>query len=216
MEPDLIASRRHTAIVTAIFVAIAVAGFVSTHGRAIRANAQSRLSLYVSVIVLQWLLLRYVIAGMRRYGKSLFAFVRWNVLDALLGIGLFFLLGWMLPILRRALGDRVNHTDALLPRGHLEVVLWVLVALTAGVCEELVFRGYLLEQYSRLAGSRTAAAILQAVLFGISHGYQGWESMVTISVFGAIAAAAVVARRNVMPMIVAHALTDLSAAFLRH
>lgn len=51
--------------------------------------------------------------------------------------------------------------------------LWIVMALSAGFCEELIFRGYLQRQISDLTDSAVAAVLLQALLFGLAHGYQG-------------------------------------------
>ncbi len=39
---------------------------------------------------------------------------------------------------------------ALAPRTGLELLLWIVLSITAGFCEELVFRGYFLRQFSSL------------------------------------------------------------------
>jgi membrane protease YdiL (CAAX protease family) len=47
----------------------------------------------------------------------------------------------------------------------------VVPPLTAGVCEELVWRGYLLTRFERLLRGRVwVAVLLQALLFGLWHG----------------------------------------------
>ncbi len=59
------------------------------------------------------------------------------------------------------------------PVGLLEIVLAVCVAISAGVCEEIVFCGYLQRQFRALSGSAVIAVLLQAMVFGASHAYQG-------------------------------------------
>ncbi|HEX8170800.1 MAG TPA: type II CAAX endopeptidase family protein [Thermoanaerobaculia bacterium] len=221
MEPP-IASRKHTLIVTAIFVLIAAAGFLNSRHVAAAASASSRLPFYLSAIVLQWLLLRYLVFGVRRAGFSLLRVAgltgrtpRALALDVLLGGAVFFALRLLLRFVASALGGYDDHAAAILPRGRLESLVWIAVAITAGICEELTFRGYLQEQYARLSGSRLAGAAAQAVLFGLSHGYQGWKPCVVITTFGLGAAGVTLARRSVLPMIVAHAVTDLVSGLTR-
>ncbi|RME24946.1 MAG: CPBP family intramembrane metalloprotease, partial [Candidatus Zixiibacteriota bacterium] len=61
-------------------------------------------------------------------------------------------------------------------------VIWILVALTAGFCEEVAFRGYLMTRL-RLLGkfdSWLIPVIVSAVLFGICHAYQGIPNMIVL------------------------------------
>ncbi len=51
---------------------------------------------------------------------------------------------------------------------------WVLVGLTAGICEEILFRGFLLH-YLRVGMNLTLALAVAALIFGLQHLYQGSE-----------------------------------------
>jgi len=72
---------------------------------------------------------------------------------------------------------RSGSSGFLNPRGATEVTLWVIMSMTAGFCEELVFRGYLQKQCLALTGSVTLAVLIQGVLFGAAHWYQGFGMM---------------------------------------
>ena len=92
--------------------------------------------------------------------------------------------------------------------------LWiVLVAwLTAGLGEELLFRGFLLDRLMRLRGMRGRkwpAAIIQAAIFGLPHLYQGWGGvLVTASVGLFLAWLRFANRGNLWACILAHAAVD--------
>src|SRR6185369_501622 len=94
--------------------------------------------------------------------------------DAALGLALWVVwtvlsLGW-----DRLQGpDQAASMQSFLPRGGLESLLWIALSLSAGFCEEFVFRGYVQRQFEALTHNRWIALCLQAALFGISHGYQG-------------------------------------------
>jgi hypothetical protein len=68
-----------------------------------------------------------------------------------------------------------------------EIFLWLLVSLSAGFCEELVFRGYLQRQFHAATGNVVVAVALQAIVFGLVHTYQGWKPVLVITVLGATA-----------------------------
>ena len=93
-------------------------------------------------------------------------------------------------------------------------VLWiVLVAwLTAGVGEELLYRGFLMDRLMRLRGMRgrkVPAAIIQAALFGLPHLYQGWGGVLVTATIGLFLAWLRFANRgNLWACIIAHAAVD--------
>ena len=96
----------------------------------------------------------------------------------------------------------------------LTFALWiVLVAwLAAGIGEELLFRGFLLDRLMRLRGMRGRkwpAAIIQAAIFGLPHLYQGWGGvLVTASVGLFLAWLRFANRGNLWACILAHAAVD--------
>ena len=59
------------------------------------------------------------------------------------------------------------------PHSPLEATVYFFLAMTAGYCEELIFRGYLMQQFGLRTSSKTMGILLQAVVFGLAHGYQG-------------------------------------------
>lgn len=63
-----------------------------------------------------------------------------------------------------------------LPRTSLERWLFALMCVTVGICEELIFRGFLIQYMHALpfAFGWGVSIVLAAIVFGIDHGYQGW------------------------------------------
>ena len=102
----------------------------------------------------------------------------------------------------------------LLPRGWLEVGLWIGLSLSAAFCEELTFRGYFQIQFGAFTRSPAAGLVLQALLFGVAHAYQGPRSVILIALYGALFGAVALWRRSLRPGMVAHALTDLVLGLL--
>jgi membrane protease YdiL (CAAX protease family) len=66
-----------------------------------------------------------------------------------------------------------SPVQSMLPVTRPEMLAWIILAGSAGISEELAFRGYFQRQLRAMTGSVAAALGLQAVLFGVSHGYQG-------------------------------------------
>jgi len=93
----------------------------------------------------------------------------------------------------------------------IEIILWILLSLTAGFAEEIVYRGYLQRQFMALTGSVWLALVMQAIVFGASHGYQGLAACLRITIFGVLFGVMAVWFRRLRPGIIAHALTDIIA-----
>ena len=93
--------------------------------------------------------------------------------------------------------------------------MWiVLVAIfAAGIGEELLWRGFLMDRLERLPGlSGHAWAIIgiQAVLFGLPHLYQGWGGVIITGVVGLFFGWLRYNRRgNLWTLIIAHILVDV-------
>jgi membrane protease YdiL (CAAX protease family) len=83
----------------------------------------------------------------------------------------------------------------------------LVLPLTAGVCEELVWRGYLLTRFERLLRGRVwAAVLLQALLFGLWHGPSPFLPFSVLA--GAVAGALYARTRRLVPLVVSHWLGD--------
>jgi membrane protease YdiL (CAAX protease family) len=83
---------------------------------------------------------------------------------------------------------------------------------TAAFGEELLFRGFLITRLAALLGkSRTVnivAIVIQALLFGIAHAFQGPTGMLTALTIGLVFGVAYVRSRSLWPIIIAHGLID--------
>jgi membrane protease YdiL (CAAX protease family) len=99
---------------------------------------------------------------------------------------------------------------ALLPRTPAERRMFVAVALTAGVAEEVVFRGFLLVYLTdALAVPLGAAMVVSAALFGLAHSYQGAVGVLLTGVAGYWLAGMYVLTGSLLLPVVVHALVDL-------
>jgi membrane protease YdiL (CAAX protease family) len=102
----------------------------------------------------------------------------------------------------------------MLPNTRIELIAWVFVSMTGGFCEEVIFRGYLQRQFFTFTNSIAIGIVIQAVVFGLSHGYQGWKLMSLIAFYGACFGVLARWRRSLRPGIIGHALQDIAGGFL--
>jgi membrane protease YdiL (CAAX protease family) len=210
----------HTGIVLA-FLAGGIFLGTSTHGpSAAGADDHGGIPLYLSVIGFEWVFFGLTWLGTRKRAtlRELMG-ARWSgwlafVRNVLITIAFWAVwentdkaIGWLLHS-----GEPAN-VSAMLPRTTAEMLVWILLSTSAGICEEFVYRGYLQRQFTALTRSATAGVLLQAVVFGVSHGYQGWKKVVTISVLGVLYGVLFQWRQTIIPGMVSHAWSDIIGAW---
>jgi membrane protease YdiL (CAAX protease family) len=217
-----IAAPLHTVIVLAVEAALAY----SAHLRTAQMHAvdhAGRLRMYERTMLVEWLVLALVVAGVRWHGSPLTAVFgeRWRSVRQVftdVGIALVFLI--VSIIVLSVLGGHNKAPDAstafLFPQGSAEISMWILVSLTAGICEEALFRGYLQRQFMAFTKNAAIGIALSAAAFGAAHAYQGWRHAVQIAILGAMLGALAYWRRTVRPGMISHAAQDILAIFVRH
>lgn len=106
----------------------------------------------------------------------------------------------------------VQNLSVIAPQGGAEIAAWIALCLFVGFAEEVVFRGYLQQQFTRWAkGAAVAGVVFSALLFGCAHGYEGVRNMVLLAVFGALFSLLAIFRRGLRAGMMAHAWQDLLA-----
>jgi uncharacterized protein len=94
-----------------------------------------------------------------------------------------------------------------------ELKLFLVVSVTAGICEEVLMRGSMLWYFSMWLPWWTAIAAVIAV-FGIGHAYQGLRGVLLTAAAGAIALAVYLWTGSLAGPIVIHAVIDLANGFM--
>ncbi len=116
---------------------------------------------------------------------------------------------------RARLVEQLRAVAPILPTSPTELRLFTALSLTAGMCEEILFRGYLiwyLESYGGVAG----AVILSSILFGIGHIYQGRRQAFKIIFLGLLLALFYVGSGSLWIPIALHAALDAAQGRLAH
>lgn len=98
-----------------------------------------------------------------------------------------------------------------LPRTREERAWFAAVSVSAGICEEVVFRGFLIRYLDALplGLGLWGAVIASAVIFGINHGYQGWRGIVVTTILALVFTAFFLLTGSLWIPIVIHVLIDL-------
>jgi membrane protease YdiL (CAAX protease family) len=90
------------------------------------------------------------------------------------------------------------------------------VALSAGVCEELIFRGFLLFLFRSIFPGIPIylVVLIPTVVFGIGHLYQGLQGVIKTSIIGALFMCLYLATDSLILVMLLHFFMDFSATFL--
>jgi membrane protease YdiL (CAAX protease family) len=223
---ELLASRRHTLLFLVIWLVVTVCGGLSA---ALNAGANDApgpndmIPFYLFLIGMQLLWVRFVNKGMQRNGHSIFEFIgrTWfrptqlasDVAYAALAFGLIYALTSVVTHFSHHDPQSANIVLPSLPSGAFGLSVWVSLSLTAGTCEEIMFRGYLQRQFAAMIGRPRLAILAQAILFAIGHIYEGLDAVVEILLIGLVLGALAAWRGNIRAGILVHAALDVLAGF---
>jgi membrane protease YdiL (CAAX protease family) len=104
--------------------------------------------------------------------------------------------------------------EYIFPATRTERHWWVLVCITAGVCEETLFRGFMLHYLHVLPWTLnlTLALLISSAIFGLNHlFYGGIGGVVGSAMIGFLLGLLFLLGGNLLPPIVLHAIVDLRA-----
>ncbi len=180
---------------------------------------------YLVTLAWEWLLLGFVLWGLRMrrvpvrrlLGLRRRGAIEWWT-DAGIASGFWFASALTLAAcslaLRRVHVDPGTMRAALIrlaPASALQLAMWIALSISAGFCEEMIFRGYLHQQFSALTRRMWLGATISAVVFGLAHGYQGLSGVLLITLYGVFFSVLAHQRRSLRAGILAHAWQDASS-----
>jgi len=101
--------------------------------------------------------------------------------------------------------------ERILPRSTRELVPFLALAVTAGLCEEFLYRGFAMAVIARAGLPNGLVILVSSVLFGLAHLYQGRAGFVSTMVLGLLFGISRAALGSLIPVIVWHAGVDIVA-----
>jgi membrane protease YdiL (CAAX protease family) len=113
---------------------------------------------------------------------------------------------------RRSLGD----VSKLLPDTYEERLWFAAISITAGVCEEILCRGFMFRYLDGIALhlSLPSTLLLASAIFGLNHIYQGKLGMVKTGVAGLAFGGLFLLTGNLLLPILLHIAIDLQTVFV--
>ena len=104
--------------------------------------------------------------------------------------------------------DQLGTMDVFLPRNGNELGRFYGVSLTAGIVEEVVWRGFLI-WYLSFYMPVWAAAVVSSIGFGLAHAYQGIRNVPQVTLVGGVFALLFVISGSVWLPMILHAAVDM-------
>jgi len=104
----------------------------------------------------------------------------------------------------------LRHIARILPQNVMERIGFTPVALTAGICEETLYRGFLVFAFYQASHNAWLAFGLSTLAFGFGHLYQGPRGIISTMVLGFVLVTMYSASKSLWPGIALHAFIDLA------
>lgn len=185
-------------------------------------SSLERLSLYLSTIVFQWL--AAAVAGWRAWAHGFKASdLGWRAQPATLVaaaavLGGVLLAGFQWLNLRRVArmgrasrGHLQALAERILPRSRTERRCFFALALTAGICEEFLYRGFAMAVFARAGLPVWSVVLASSALFGLAHLYQGKSGFISTMLLGLLLGWARASWQSLVPVVVWHSTVDVVA-----
>jgi membrane protease YdiL (CAAX protease family) len=214
----------HTVVLVVVIFATSWAGAASNHGPS---SETGKIFLYSATIVWQLILTGFVIFGLRFRNISVREVIggRWDsfekfLLDVALAAAFWITAAIILGAIGYAMGmsehagklsELRKQLEFMAPRTLRELAVFCAVSITAGFCEEIIFRGYLQRQLGLLTRNYAVGIALAGVIFGAAHAYEGAQRMVLIGIYGMMFGVLAHFRKSLRPGMMAHAFHDIAS-----
>ena len=112
--------------------------------------------------------------------------------------------------------DQWEATVPFLPESPREMPAYIFMCLSAGICEEILYRGFLVTYFidPMSQGFPFMAAIFPAILFSLAHFYQGYKAMGKIFLLSLLFALIFIFSKSLIIVVIIHFLIDLVGGIL--
>jgi uncharacterized protein len=188
-----------------------------------RVDSSERISLYISTIAFQWIAVG--IAGWRAWahgytsrdlglgtGPNLLRSIVAGICGTIILAGLHWMNFRRMGRLLDKLPARVQAmATRILPQSAQERVPFLALAVTAGCCEEFLYRGFAMAAFTRAGFPIWVSVVVSSVLFGVAHLYQGRGGLVGTGILGLLFGAFRAYTGSFLPVAAWHAAIDVVA-----
>jgi membrane protease YdiL (CAAX protease family) len=157
-----------------------------------------------------WLFASIVIRRLRRKGVSIKEFIMPGRRFKLIPAGLVFVLLNVFFSAYMVVSLVYGRIPAMSDLNSPQILFFiVLVPITAGFTEELIWRGYFIDKLIASGSSEKRAVIYSSVSFAFIHGFWLIDKLAVTFLFGLIAGFYYARERNLLVLMVAHVVVDV-------
>lgn len=227
------AAQNHVPLIFLTFLAFWLgASLLSMLGRLMRDPEWEKLALYLLDPLAKWLIFAFGVAlylfavawpqqhdlgrVIDRLGLSLDVDWRLVAITSVILLMVWVAIALGFYWLARSAGARLDRRVSILqPRTTAETTAFVLVlSPTAGILEEIIFRGLLYVMFLSFNPDPWNAAFWTSVLFAMGHAYQGLGGILATGIMGYTAAMSVIFTGTLWPAIIAHTIYDMATVII--
>jgi uncharacterized protein len=212
-----------------ITIAFPVYGFIKwkEYKRDVAAKKpNAKMKAYIETILLQWSLCGAVLLVWLWKARSFAVLgldVIWNqrfILANLFVIAACAFLVWQWLQVRKLRGNipdslrnQLKSIAEILPDTSADRKLFMVLAVTAGICEEILYRGFLMWYVESYAGF-IPAIVISILVFGLAHAYQGRAGILKTGAMGALLVGIYVVSGSLLGPIILHCVTDVTSGLI--
>jgi len=109
--------------------------------------------------------------------------------------------------------ESMEYVIAILPRTRRERNSFFLLSVSAGVCEEILYRGFVFAYLASFMDT-LSVVVISSLLFGMAHSYQGFKGIPQTALVGLALAVLYVLTGSLWASMVLHAAIDLGYGYL--
>ncbi len=177
--------------------------------------------IYLPTMIAHWLifLLIYLTTRHENTGLRGLGFKRIRLIDFFWAVAFLLVSNLTLSLIALLLGKigitPPGEIEWMLPETGAERIVWVFLSITAGICEETAFRGYLITRLKIFGRTKgwLIPILVSSLAFGMGHTYQGTGGFILITIYGMLFGLLYIRTGSIWPCIIAHFFQDFSALF---
>jgi membrane protease YdiL (CAAX protease family) len=200
---------------------LAIISQANDQGQLSELVGKERLVIYANTAGILWIVFVMVWSAQRVARRPIselgFTEPRWT--DPFIALAFLFVSNLTLNGLSSVLGWFGMEAPELTIKGLLPVtgserIAWIMMSISAGVCEESCFRGFLLLRGKGWLGRWWPIVILSSIAFGLGHLYEGSSGAILVCIYGVMFCGLRLWRGSLWPGIWAHIWQDIGAMML--
>lgn len=191
-------------------------------------SSKKKIALYYSNGLFMWLVSFIIIAVLLYNDRSLvdfgFRLPAWS--QNIIMLSLVFILLYLGDLFYETINPtrkqktiiKLKENTPFLPSNNTELAHFTFAALTAGVCEEIIFRAFLINYLLAFSGhnivGQCSAIVLPALLFSVVHIYQGHKAVLKILLAGLLFGMIYYLSGSLLIVIILHFALDMLSAYV--